>query len=180
MDLPPGEVDLDPAEKIPDVPWINEPLEGDDPDEFKPDADTCFLCERGDEITNPTIAKINKCLGMRGEISDSQRFMTAGTLQTKLYPDGTIQPIECARAMFAHEKRHILDTADINAENLQTLRVVARNIRKRLQRRREGSETGEVDMKQLDSYMKIVRLQAELLRCKTEGLTFTKNKRQRV
>ena len=179
MDLLPGELELDAMEKPPDV-WINEPLDGDEPDTFHVDTTPCFLCERGDEVSNPTIAKINKCLAMRGEISDSQRFMNAGTLQTKLYADGTLQPVDCARAMFAHEKRHILDTSDINAENLQTLRVVSRSIRTRLQRHKEGSDLKEVDMKQLDAFMKIVRLQAEILRCKPEGLPFTKNKRQRL
>jgi len=183
MDLGAGEQEND-APAAAATAWENEPLEGDE------DATTvfqgvgtgheCYLCENGHDMKNPTVIKIHSALSKQGAVSDSKRFMIAGRLQSTLDSEGKLQPLQCARELYTHIKGHTLDTTEINGENLQTLRLVTRGLRKRLQKRNTDTGETEVDHKQLDAILKVMRVQSDILKFRPEGLPFTTNKRQRT
>jgi hypothetical protein len=183
MDLGEGEHETDaPSAAAP--AWENEPLEGDEDatNVFNgvESGHTCYLCEHGHDMKNPTVIKIHTALSKQGDVSDSTRFMVAGRLQSTLDSEGKLQPLQCARELYTHTKRHTLDTTEINGENLQTLRLVTRGLRKRLQKRNVESGETEVDHKQLDAILKVMRVQSDILKFRPEGLPFTTNKRQRT
>jgi hypothetical protein len=171
MDLGPGESDVDAA--LPPE-WKYEAL--DDDKDFMAAHKNCYMCERGQDETNGTVVKLQQVLNRHGQISDTSRFLAAGTVQHKMADDDMRTPDACARDLMDHERNHVLETTVINGENLKGLRLVARHLRSQLQRRNLETGDKEVDGKRLDSYMKVLKLQMEILKFKPDGLPFTRRR----
>jgi hypothetical protein len=174
MDLLPGAIEKDIARP---VEWTRGPLEGDEP--FVPDGKSCFLCSRGGDEKNPAVAKINEALAMRGTMCDSERFEIAGKIQSTLDTSGKLEPLACAREMYKHTKQHTIETTEISAENIQTLRLLIQTLRQQvLLRNPDNPDETKVDDKIMHLIMRAMHMQSELLKLKPEGLPFT-NKRRR-
>jgi hypothetical protein len=176
MDMAEGDVSLDAV----DTPqWVNEPLEDDryDGPHAHAHASDCFMCESGQDNRNVLVNRLHQVLGRHGEISDGSRFQYAGTVQHQIQGEATKTSAQCADELRTHELHHVMETTAINAENLKGLRNVARVVRGQLQRRNLETSVIEIDHKRLDTYMKVVKLQMEILKFKPEGLPFTKRRR---
>jgi hypothetical protein len=171
MDLDEGDVSMDPVEP---VRWVNEAL---DADRDNNGHSGCFMCEHGQDEGNGVVCRLQQVLNRQGEISDGARFHFAGIVQHQLQVGVVKTAIECADELLAHERGHVLETTTINSENLNGLRIVARLLRGQLQRRNLDTNETEVDSKRLATYMKVVKLQMDILKFKPEGLPFTKRRR---
>jgi hypothetical protein len=177
MDAAPGVVEHDPPAAAPGAAavWTREPLDGDV--EFDPRSHSCFMCEKGQDDSNATVARIQTVLARRGEVSDTVRFMSAGEVQCRLKEHAGSTAEECARKLLVHEKSHIIETSEVNAENIQTLRLATRHLRRGLQRRNEETGETDIDEKRLAVLLKVVKLTTELLKLKPVGLPFTARRR---
>jgi hypothetical protein len=161
---------------------VYEPMSGDTADGVcgVDGHEPCFMCEFGPVDGHPGVAEMHSVLDRHGELSEQQRYRTAANVQCRLDTSGRLEPAQVAQSLHAHDKRHVLDTKAIASENLQLLRLAITSMRRKLQRR-DGT-TGEttVHAATLNLTMRAMKMQLEWLRCKPEGLPFTRVRRASV
>jgi hypothetical protein len=140
----------------------------------------CFMCKYGPVEGHPGVEEVSSVMGRVGELSNRDRYMTAATVQCRLDATGQLEPAHVARMLHAHDKHHVLDTKTIAGENLQLLRTTIGSLRQRMQCRDLASGQTSVHADTLNMTLRAMKMQLEWLRCKHDGLPFTRASRASV